>query len=382
MDANVFLITGNDGPTIEAAARKLVREVAGDEPDAFALEIIRERDGATVADIVHEVVRALRSPPFLGGHKTVWLQNFHGFSSEGSRKDSSPEATAFRELAGIITEGIGEDMVLIMNGPGADQRKALCRACKEKGVLRVAGKPDIRDRRNWEADMRRLVRQAADRKGVDLPQPVLDYLVAALGTDTVRIETELEKLICYCGGPDSPITIEAAREICLSEGETISWALQDAVGDRNVAAALQQIDTLLQREKDPEGAVMGLLVQMGNYLRHLLEVKLFMHRQRLRNPQNVMRAVENLSPEARAAYEKQGMDVVGFNTYRVRLLAQRALHFQGGELVRGLVGVRDAYRKCVSSTASNRIALEKLIIDICGPPVSTSRGTQVRAGRC
>ncbi len=381
MDANVYLITGDDEPTIEAAARKLVREVAGDEPDAFALEIIREREGATVADLVHEVVRALRSPPFLGGRKTIWLQNFHGFGSEGSRKDAGPEAAAFRELAGIISAGIGEDMVLVMNGPGADQRKALCRACKEKGVLQVAGKPDIRDRRNWEADMRRLVRKAAEGKGVALPQPVLDYLVAALGTDTVRIDTELEKLICYCGGPDAPITLEAAREICLAEGETISWALQDAVGDRNTAAALEQIDTLLQREKDPDGAVMGLLVQMGNYLRQILEVKLFMHRHRLRSPQSVVRAVENLSPEERAAHEEQGLGVVGFNTYRVRLLAQRALHFQGGELVRGLIGTRDAYRKCVSSTASNRLVFEKLIIDICGTPVAADRRTRARAGR-
>ena len=37
------------------------------------------------------------------------------------------------------------------------------------------------------------------------------HLVAAIGTETGWIEGELEKLICYCGGPDKPITLAAAN---------------------------------------------------------------------------------------------------------------------------------------------------------------------------
>jgi len=367
MADNVILITGDDEPTIETEARKLVREIAGDEPDAFALEIVREKENATISDLIHEVVRAVLSPPFLGGRKTVWLQNFHGFDREGSQKDTSPEASAFRKLAELIGKGIGDDMVLIMNGPDADQRKALCRACKAHGVLRIHRKPDIRQSRTWQGDMRQLVTKAAEDKGVALPRDVLGFLVDALGTDTARVDSELEKLICYCGGPDAPITLDAVEEVCLAEGETVSWAFTGAIGDRRPGQAIQHADTLLRQEKDPEGAVMGLLVQTQRHLRNLLEVKVFMHRSKIRAPGAVQDAIKALSDEDKAAFEREGLDIVTYNPYRVLKLAESAVRYGGTELVKGIIATRDAYRKCVSSTSSNRVVLENLVLRICGP---------------
>ena len=122
---NVFLVSGTDEATICAETEKLVRQYAGADPDAFSLDIVREQDGVATSEILNQVVRSVQSPPFLGGRKTVWLQDFSGFALEGAKNSSGPEGAAFRALCDIINNGVPDDIVLIMNGLGADQRKGL-----------------------------------------------------------------------------------------------------------------------------------------------------------------------------------------------------------------------------------------------------------------
>ena len=76
MDKNVILITGDDLATITTLAKQRVAGVAGESPDPFSLDIVRERDDQTAADTLNQLISSVLSPPFLNGHKTVWLQNF------------------------------------------------------------------------------------------------------------------------------------------------------------------------------------------------------------------------------------------------------------------------------------------------------------------
>ncbi len=266
---NVYLITGDDEPVIKSHAEKLVRQLAGDNPDPFALDVFREQDGLAVADLLRQLMLSLKSPSFLGGRKTVWLQHFGGFGSEGTASSKAPDAKAFRELAELIETGLPPDMVLVMDGPKADGKKLLAKTCKAHGKLVLCEKPNVRDR-NWQATMADLVATQAAAKGVSLPNEVCQHLVGVIGTDTAAIDSELEKLICYCG--DQPVTLAAAEDICVGHGEEISWALTDALGDRNAAEALRIVSVLLrQAETDPEQASRGLLWQVANFYRHLLQ---------------------------------------------------------------------------------------------------------------
>ncbi len=363
--ANVFLITGTDQAIIATTAEKLVREVAGENPDPFSLDVIREREGASTAEVVCELLNSLASPSFLGGRKTVWLQTVSAFEAEGAKTSKTAEAKAFAKLCEVIQAGLPEDMLLVMSGSGVDQRKRLYKVCKELGNVTVCNKPEVRNR-NWQAEMGRLVQEAARAKGMRLRPDVTAYLVEVLGTDTLRIDPELEKLCCYCGGPEAQVTLADAQEICLGSGEAMSWSFSDALGHRQLDEAMRLLDVLLRQEKEPEGAVLGLLLQTAGRFRQLLQLRVFMQEKNLRSPGQVMSAVEGLSKEAKETAVASGFECISFHPYRVKMLAEQAVKFSGPELVRSIGLHRDANRACVGSNVSNRVIMEQLIIKLLG----------------
>jgi DNA polymerase III delta subunit len=363
--SNVFLISGDDEAMIEAEAAKIVRRVAGDNPDPFALDVIREHDGASTADVINQVVRSILSPSFLGGRKTVWLQNFSSFGSEGTASSKGAEAAAFRALAEHIKQGVPEDIVLIMSGPGIDGKKALARACGKHGVLTRFQKPDVTDRK-WTDAMRTAIQTRAADKGISLPPEVCEFLVGALGTDTGRIEGELEKLICYCGGPEAPITLADAEALVSSQGEEASWALSNAVGDRNIGDALRVVDVLMRQSKDTDRTGRSLIGQTARFFRELLQVKIFMAMRRMRSARAMRSVLEGLSPEEKQACREQGMGFVDSHWYRGTMLAEQSRRYEGHELIEALRACRDAYWKAISSAMSSRITLEEMLVRIVG----------------
>ncbi|MCK5803698.1 MAG: hypothetical protein KAI66_12730 [Lentisphaeria bacterium] len=365
-NTNIHLITGTDETTAAAEADRIVREVAGDEPDAFGLDIIHEHDGASVADLINQVVQSILSPPFLGGRKTVWLQNFSQFGAEGTKKSKSADAKAFQELTARISDGIPPDIMLVMNGSGLDRTKSLARACKKRDALRVFDKPDLK-KRGWQQSMMDVVAARATAKGVQLSPAVCNHLVEVLGTDTARIDNELEKLICYCGAPENPITLEAAEEVCVGSGEELSWALDDAVGSRNLAEALRIVDVLMRQGKNPDSVARSLIGQTGRLLRHLIHIKLFMAQRRV-PPHQVYNTVQNLSSEEKTAFASQGLTLIATgHPFVAGKVAKQSGSFTGDNLIDGLRAVRDAYVRTVSSALNPRIALEELLMRVLGP---------------
>jgi DNA polymerase III delta subunit len=182
-----------------------------------------------------------------------------------------------------------------------------------------------------------------------------------IGTDTAAIDSELEKLICYCGGVDQPITLAAAEEICLGEGEEISWALTDALGNRDTSECLRIVSVLLSQENDDGRASRGLLWQVANFYRHLLQIRLFMM-QRSVNARAVKSTLDSLSNAEREELVADGLEAVGLNTWRAQLLAQSAMRYDGQELVDAVCYLRDAYRRCVTSSVHVRVILEEAIL--------------------
>ena len=369
--ANVFLISGDDEARIAAAAAKLVRRFAGENPDPFSLDIIREQDGASPGSVINAVIRSVRSPSFLGGRKTVWLQDFRGFKAEGVAKDKSPGALAFQTLAALVKEGVPADIVLILSGPGIDGGKMLARACKKHGKFHqfkklAAGQKDCAEK------MERILEEQAAEKGLSLSRDVRDYLVRALGVDTGRIDGELEKLIAYCGGPEQPVTLAAAEAVVSGQGEEANWALGEAIGQRDLGETLRVVAVVLpqivqESRRDEAGASRGLIGQTAKTLRQMLQVKLFMASRKIRRADAVQRALETMSEEDKKACREQGMEFVDFHPYRARKLAERAGRYSGHELIDALRHCRDAYWQSASTTpVSGRVILEELLIRVIG----------------
>jgi len=364
MKKNLYLITGSDKNLIATKTDALIAQVAGKDADAFSLDIIRSQEGITPQEIISKLIRSVLSPPFMGGNKTVCLHCFDAFSAEGTKTSKSANAIAFRDLCRVIDKGISSDIVLILSGADVDKRKGIYKSCKKaKAEIILCQRPKISDR-NWRGDMLAILQQKAVEKGMRLGNDICNYLVSLMGTDTGRIDGELEKLICYCGGIDAQIRIEDAREICQGDGESISWSLAAAMGERNLVTTLQHLDVLLKQAKDAEGSVIGLLIQLANHFRHMLQLKILMQQRGLKGDRQVQNFLENISDADKNENLANGLDVVTFNPYRAKMLVSQINKYSGAELVEAMIKFRDAYWKCVSSAVSNRLIIEDLLFSV------------------
>jgi DNA polymerase III delta subunit len=372
---NVVLVTGDDVAMIEAEVAQVIRQVAGDHPDAFSLDILRERDGLDLAELLRQVMRSLQSPPFLGTRKTVWLRGFSGFGGESaSATPKTAEAGALRELAERIGKGLPADIALVMDGPGAAADKPLSRACAAKGRVVVCTRPTLRGK-EWRGDMREVICRRAAEKGVRLADEVAEFLTDVIGADTGRIEGELEKLICYVGGPEQPITRAAAEQVCVGAGEELSWALTNALGRRNVTEALRVIQVLLEQSRDDGQGARLLLAQTAKYFRELLQVKVFMNERGLRTPAAVLSAVQRASAEERQACLADGLAALTGSPYRAKALAMDAEAYSGVELIEAVRAARDAYLRCITSSVSERVVLEEIVIRTAAPVTASPQGS-------
>lgn len=365
MVGRIHLITGTDAARIAERSRALVSELAGDNPDVFALDVIQEGDEVAPPAALGLLVQAVLTPPFLGGAKTVWLKNFSAFKEEKKAGTSGPLGVAFDRLVGVLEKGLGDDIALVMSGSDVDKRHRLYKLCEKTGRVELLDKPDMKQK-NWQAEMGRVLRESAEAKGLKLSPPAVEHLISVIGTETAAVDSQLEKLRCYLGDGQT-VTGDVAQLMCQGDGETVFWALGDAVGKRNLIRALGEIDTVLSLEKSPDGAVLGLVWQLSGLFRQMLQAKILLAVMKVGVPQ-LSRRLQDLSDEHKVEYALRGLEIVGMHPYRCQMLAEQAENYTGDELIDAVTGIRDVHWHCVTSGGDKRIALESMLARVCARP--------------
>ncbi len=364
----IFLVTGNDEAAIEAAAKALVAELAGTDPDPGALEIFREREDFTGGDLLGQAVSGMLAPPFLLDRKTVWLHKSTGFAAgEGGKKAAAKSADAqmLARLGEVVAGGLPPGIHVVVSGPDAE--KPLGESFRKAGgQVKLCQRPDPKDR-NWQQAMNALIRARAKEKGVALEPAAAECLTELLGVDTLRLDGELEKLACHAG-PGRMVTVADVLLLCQGEGGEISpFALNEAVGRRDLGEAWAALQAVLEREKNPESVVLRMLGVLHGQFRTLLQVRVFMQERKLKGEAEFLRAVEGLTGEAKSEALRGGFEFVTFHPFRVKKLYEMAMRYSGQELVRAVPLLRDAWQKCVTGGASNTcVLLEELLVRLVG----------------
>jgi DNA polymerase III delta subunit len=366
--AEVYLITGTDEPLIEERARKLTRQFAGDDADAFTLEIHKESDDKTPAEAIDGVIEGLLTPSLFGGMKTIWLQNFRAFSGAAKKADDETEyedgggllKAAAGTLAKIISDRFPEDTNLVINGPGFDGRSRLVQACRRAGTVETLDKPKISDFK-WRENVVRILEASAGNRQMTLPPDACEYLLEVIGVDTGRIGNELEKIYCYAGATPS---LRDIQDVCTGTREAAYFALSNMLGDRDLNGAFATINQLLGNTKNPESAVIGLLRQASNHFRQLLEARLLLRVLNVSRRGELAPAVKSMSAADREHYGNYLLLTRVKSDWQMNRLAAQARKFTGPELVNAIGLLAEADKSNVSSTLSRRLILENLTFRI------------------
>ena len=359
MSSNLVLITGDDEDLIRKKTNEVISIATGDNADEFSLDILRESDDSTPTGIMSDLIKSIQTPSFFG-QKTVCLQNCTFFDREGSKTDKSPLSKEFQALAEIISNGIPSDIFLILSGARLDSRKSLHKACSKTNAeihsfkkLQLSGK--------WQDQVQGLIRNAAQSKNLNLTGRASEYLCEVIGTETGRIDSELEKIICACSDKNTIDYIDIA-DICTGNASTAIWAFSNALGDRKLKNAYTAIDNILHQSKDQEGVLMSLLYQTATHFRTLLKLKLLMQQASLKSPDQLYSFIKNLTPQNKESFKDS--EIIKMHPFRAKIMSQSAALFTGQELIKIINFITAANRKLVSSAIPRRMLLEQLALMI------------------
>ena len=360
----VFLVSGDDESAIYAEAERIFTRLAGEEPDPFASEIIAEDDRGPRSELVGKVISAIRTPPFLGGRKTIWLKHFTGFGQESGAKVKN-DPLELHALAEELAKGLPDEVYVVLDGTDCDPAKPLAKACGAQGEVLWRNRPNTM-KKGWREAMKECLAAVAAEKGVSLSYEVSELLVDSLGADTSLIAGELEKLICYVG-VGQPITVEAVREMCPPYSDQENWGLTDPVGRRDLAAALSMVEMLLARSKEPAVVARQLLASLGRTFLQNLSIRLYMAEKRLATPMDLKNHLDGLEPAQKRELAAGDAPWANFNPWRAKFAADAAMKFQPAELIDAIQTVRDALWATTTTGVSTAVALENALLQILPP---------------
>ena len=259
---NVHVIIGEDDYLVSAAARKVVG-------DGVGLEVVDSLN-STNADLQLSDVRkaddSFSTPPFLDPVKVTWWKNVH-FLPGGKKAVADDVKTALVAFAKkVAAAGLPDNQRLVVSGPHllktSEFAKALAK-CAEFEVF-AAGKP-------WEAARAALGRAVdmAAAEGLSFAPGAAEGFVATVGCDCGSIANEVVKLREYLGG-ERKVVEPGDIDAITSPGTGIEpevWSLTDAIGRRNLAAALDAL-----RRFEGSGFAVFATTVVEKFFRQLLDI--------------------------------------------------------------------------------------------------------------
>src|SRR5207302_7732343 len=114
--AKVYAVVGSDDVEVKHTAAELAEKLKPVDAGDFGLETI---DGAAdnadqAATRIRSTIEALRTLPFFGGEKLVWLKNVN-FLGDDQKARAAAVQEALEELTETINAGLGPEITFLLS---------------------------------------------------------------------------------------------------------------------------------------------------------------------------------------------------------------------------------------------------------------------------
>ena len=321
----LYLILGDD----EAEMARLAADITGvveDELRAFNVERIYAGEKGASAAAIAEAARQL---PMMGDRRVVVVLRAERLLKPKRRgKDDVPDDTGAEPPSDLdaLTDYVqkpGSSTTLVLVAADVDRtRKAGKAILKHATVVECWGLKPGKDARGGDLRQARSIAEQMVKKAVaeagQLIEPPAARLVAdRAGFDIVRLRGDIERLMLYTVGKHQ-ITLADVKEVVSAESSQDDWAVTNAIQHGNAKEALRQLALAL----DAGGVSYQILGQLAWFVRD-----------KMADTRRIPGAVEAL--------------------FRTDL----DLKSSGGD---------------------PRVLLERLVVELCGPPSPKGFGGQAR----
>jgi DNA polymerase-3 subunit delta len=316
--APVYYLYGDDEFPIQEIIKALKEKVAAGPMAQFNLD---ELSGTSLSWAA--VLERVRTLPMMASHRLVIAWDVDKLFKKSEDDLSAIEA--------YVTEPLPET-VLVFTAKGLDKRTKFAKVLdKSKSRVLEAGHPK-------PSEVPGLVRRFAEAWGKRIDSAAAQALADLVGTETMWIRNEVEKLCLYVGERDQ-ITEDDVKTVMADVNIREVWDLTDALARKDFAECIRLLDPILREGEPP--MILGAL---ANEMRKIAKVK---------HLQIARRSREEIAREA------------GIRPFFLDKVLGHARSFSLGELnqIYRRLEATDIRLKRTAQPA--RIVLESLIADIC-----------------
>lgn len=200
---------------------------------------------------VGEIIDLAETLPFLAERRVIFITDSGLFKSGGEKMAeylSSPNETT----------------VFVFTESEVDKRSKLYKAVTAKGYAAEFAVQDENTLKRWIAG-------TLTKDGKKITEGTVQLLLSKTGTDMDNIQSELEKLICYCMDKEV-ITDEDVEAICTTRISNHIFDMINAIADKQQKQALELYYDLLAL-KEPPMRILFLIARQCNLLLQTKELK-------------------------------------------------------------------------------------------------------------
>lgn len=251
----VYLITGSDRPKVELALHRLRRHFDDQSVDRY--------DASTVDG--QAIVQACNAGTLFGDARLVIVEEVDGRPDDEGRLRTTwkaPDLEAVTEY--IATPAPGT--VLCLVGTAVKKDSPLAKACAKAGSVL-----------SFDVSRGKAAGYAAERfkaKGVRAEPGACVLLAQLVGDKNLHaLAEEVDKLVAWAGA-DGVIDETVVAELVAPMAETPVFAITDAWGARDRAAALEALEATLDRASRPRrDEAARVAASLGSHLGKLKQIK-------------------------------------------------------------------------------------------------------------
>ena len=206
---------------------------------------------------IGKLLEAMQTMPLFGTGKRIW---FHNCNFLGEERTSSVQ---------IVTEGlakvIGEfqqmdplKVLIIISAGKVDKRKSFYKKFQKLGQVEVLRGWDA-SKSDWIPEAEKRIDEVFAENGATIHPEARAALIESVGPNARQLMQEAEKLALYTtdSGQASP---EDVQHVVSRNKQAKAFALGDAVGNRNLSAAMRCLsEELWEMKLDRKRSALGLL---------------------------------------------------------------------------------------------------------------------------
>lgn len=342
--APVTLLFGDAEVLKDRALEQIVAARLETEEAGTGLSIL-EGTEAQIEDIVAE----LTGLSLLASERIVVIKRVDAMAADNQRRladtlERLPEGVQVIMTTGEATRS-GQPPVVAQ----------LAKASKKLGQVRKLSSPYEKKLPQWTV-------QEAQRLGKNISAQAAEQLIELTGGSIDRIVAELEKIALYIG--DTEVIDEAAVAAVTSVSlQATNFQLADAIGNRDVPAALHALSILLPPTAG-QGAGLPLVGMIARQLRLIWQTRVAARAgTRIDRGQQVSEELADKFPQRHNIVE-----AVGNRDWLARKLTAMARNFTDAQLAQGLARVYETdlmLKGQAEEQIDERVALETLIVELC-----------------